>query len=201
MLAKLLAIRLGQIKNTKLTIGSGTNEPNGIVTAAVAAGNIYTMPTGNTTAISYPTLVNIKHAVDPAYRDDSTWMWHDSTLKALKLLVDAQNRPLWQPGLTASFREGAGVTLDKPVVLNHPYVMNQDMPPMAANATSIMATCLNILFAKWRVESLCVVFLNGTLTTCKRVSSATCALTVNWSTLAHTLLLLAKIPRPKTTKL
>jgi HK97 family phage major capsid protein len=65
-------------------------------------------------------------------------MWHDSTLKALKLLVDAQNRPLWQPGLTASFREGAGVTLDKPVVLNHPYVINQDMPPMAANATSIL---------------------------------------------------------------
>lgn len=135
---EILGIRIGRLQNNKMTIGSGTGEPTGIVTAAVSSGNIYTMPTGFSTGLNYDQLVNIEHSVDPAYRDTSTWMFHDSTLKALKLLKDASNRPLWQPGLTASFREGAGVNMSKPMILDHPYVINNDMPVMAANATSIL---------------------------------------------------------------
>jgi HK97 family phage major capsid protein len=61
-------------------------------------------------------------------------------LKVLKLLVDGNNRPLWQPGLTASFRDGAAVDLaaSKPTILDHPYMINQDMAAPAANADSIL---------------------------------------------------------------
>jgi HK97 family phage major capsid protein len=65
--ARLLGTRLGRLYNQKCTIGSGSAEPTGIVTAAVTAGNTYTFPTGNSTGITYGALVNVEHSVDPAY--------------------------------------------------------------------------------------------------------------------------------------
>jgi HK97 family phage major capsid protein len=67
-------------------------------------------------------------------------MFSDLMLKALKKLVDGNNRPLWQPGLTASFRDGAAVDLvaSKPTILDHPYIINQDMAAPAASAYTII---------------------------------------------------------------
>ena len=148
LLAKLLGIRLGRLFNWKCTTGAGVSagEPTGIVTAAVAAGNLYTCPTGETTSISYNDLVNLEHSVDPAYRDNpsSYFMFSDAMLKILKKLVDGSNRPLWQPGLTASFREGAGVpdagvlSISRPQILDHPYIVNNDMASPAANASTML---------------------------------------------------------------
>jgi hypothetical protein len=36
-------------------------------------------------------------------RTSGRWMFHDTTLKALKKLKDGQGRPLWRPGVTASW--------------------------------------------------------------------------------------------------
>lgn len=128
-----LGERLGRLLNTKLTVGTGTGEPLGIVPAAVAAGNTVTAATGGSTSVTYSNLVDLEHAVDPLYRAGGKFMFHDSTLKALKKLVDSANRPLWQPALTASFGNGA-----QPSILDHPYLINNDMAAMAANADSIL---------------------------------------------------------------
>jgi HK97 family phage major capsid protein len=140
--ARLLGTRLGRLYNNMCTIGSGSSEPTGIVTAAVAAGSTYVAPTGSTTTFAYTDLVNIEHTVDPAYRYNPAtgWMFSDAVLKGLKKLVDGNGRPLWQPGLTSSFREGALVDLvaAKPLILDHPYIINQDMAVPAANANSIL---------------------------------------------------------------
>lgn len=136
--ARILGTRLGRLYNWKCTVGTGTGEPTGIVTATVAAGNVLILPTGETASITYNDLINLEHAVDPAYRSQGTFMFADAMLKILKKLVDSSNRPLWQPGLTASFREGAGVTENKPMILDHPYVINQDMATPAANAYSAL---------------------------------------------------------------
>ena len=105
LVARLLGIRLGRLYNNKCTVGSGTAEPTGIVTAAANAGNILQLTTGNTATIDYNNLVELEGLVDPAYRENpaSMWMFSDATLKLLKKLVDGNDRPLWQPGLTASF--------------------------------------------------------------------------------------------------
>jgi HK97 family phage major capsid protein len=140
--ANLLGTRLGRLYNWKCTVGAGTTEPTGIVTAAVAAGNILTLPTGSTATITYDSLVDAEHSVDPAYRFNpgTAWMFSDTFLKGLKKLVDGNNRPLWQPGLTASFRDGAAVDLvaARPTILDHPYMINQDMAVPAANAYSAL---------------------------------------------------------------
>lgn len=142
LVARLLGTRLGRLLNLKGTVGSGTAEPTGIVTAAVAAGNILTLGAGNTASIAYANLVDLEHSVDPAYRYNpaTRWMFGDTMLKLIKKLVDGQSRPLWQPGLTASFREGAAVDLvaAKPTILDHPYVINQDMAAPAASAYSML---------------------------------------------------------------
>ena len=139
--ARLLGIRLGRLYNNKCTVGSGTGEPTGLITAATTSGNITTLTTGNTASIAYNNLVDVEHSVDPAYRYNpgTHWMFADGMLKLIKKLTDTQNRPLWQPGISASFREGAAVDLvaSKPLILDHPYVINQDMATPAASQYTI----------------------------------------------------------------
>jgi HK97 family phage major capsid protein len=140
--ARLLGTRLGRLYNWKCTTGAGTIEPTGIVTAAVSAGLTSTYTTGQNYLPKYQDLVALEHTVDPAYRynPSSMWMFSDTILKALKQLVDGNGRPLWQPGLTASFREGAAVDLlaSRPTVLDHPYIINQDMPLPASGVSGSM---------------------------------------------------------------
>jgi HK97 family phage major capsid protein len=127
-IANALGQRLARIENTKFTVGTGTNEPTGIVTAATAAGNVFTMPNGNTAAISAPFMTSLEHSVDKAYRPGSKYMFNDSTLKALKLLLDAQGRPLWLPGFMGSFAQGYPDTVN-----GYGYIINNDMPVLGTS--------------------------------------------------------------------
>jgi HK97 family phage major capsid protein len=130
-LARKLGTRLGRLVNYQCTVGVGTTAPNGIVTAAIAAGLNTQGAVGTSTSAGYADLVNLLHSVDPAYRDrpSAKFMWADSTLKILRKLVDGSNRPLWQPGISAGFGGGFPAT-----VLDKPYIINQDMAAMAASA-------------------------------------------------------------------
>jgi HK97 family phage major capsid protein len=67
--------------------------------------------------------------VDPAYRTNGRYMFHDQSLKALKKLKDSQGRPLWRPGVTGG---------DANDILGYGYTINQHMPVMAASAKSIL---------------------------------------------------------------
>jgi HK97 family phage major capsid protein len=134
-IARNLGIRLGRVVNHYATVGTGSSQPYGIEPAVVASGNTSQGATGETTSLVYNDLVNTLHLVDPAYRNNpsSKWMFHDSTLKAIRKLVDGNNRPLWMPGLTAGFGQGFPET-----ILDKPYAINNDMPVMAANAYSVL---------------------------------------------------------------
>jgi HK97 family phage major capsid protein len=80
-------------------------------------------------------LVNVYHAVDPAYRQrpSAKYMFNDTTLKVIRLLVDGSSRPLWQPGISAGFGTGF-----PPTILDKEYVINSDMPNMAASAYAVL---------------------------------------------------------------
>lgn len=146
LVASSLGTRLGRNYNYYCTLGTGSSQPTGIVTAVAngGSGNVVTAggstTSGEVTSLTYNDLVNVEHAVDPAYRfNPSTyWMFSDTVLKILKKLVDGNARPLWQPGLTASFMNGAGVDDIKPKILDHPYIINQDMAVPAASAYTVL---------------------------------------------------------------
>lgn len=118
--------QLGRGLNAHLTTGTGTGQPQGIVTAAVS-GKVGT--TGQTLTVIYDDLVDLEHSVDPAYRQTAKWMFHDSSLKVIKKLKDGNGLPLFVPAVS-------GAAYD--TILSYPYQINQDMPVMAANAKSIV---------------------------------------------------------------
>jgi HK97 family phage major capsid protein len=129
MVTSLLAERLGRITETHYTTGTGTNQPNGVVTAAATG---VTATTGGATSVTADNIMDLFHSVDPAYRGGASFMMNDLTVASIRKLktgVSGDNTYLWQPGLQA----GAPDTL-----LGRPVIVNQAMAVMAANAHSIL---------------------------------------------------------------
>lgn len=125
-IVELLGLRLGRITNRHYTVGTGTGQPRGVVTAA-SVGAV--AATGGAADITLNDLINLEHSVDPIYRGAARFMFHDGTLRKIKQLTDTTGRPLWLPGIAA----GAPDT-----ILNYGYQINQHMPVMAANAKSVL---------------------------------------------------------------
>lgn len=129
-IATALGVRIGRAQNAHYTTGDGSSKPNGIVTAATAGKTA-----ASATAITFPELVDLEHSVDPFYRSAPgvRYMFKDSTLQAMKKLVDGSSRPLWQAGLSATFANGAPDTIN-----GYRYVINQDMPAMTTGLKSVL---------------------------------------------------------------
>ncbi len=126
-----LATRLGRVQNTYFTTGTGSSQPNGVVTAA-AAGKVGT--TGQTTTVIVDDLIDLVHSVDPAYRalGNCRFMMNDSSIKVIRKLKDSTGRPIFLPGYDGL----AGAMPDS--LLGYPIQVNQDIAAMAANAKSIL---------------------------------------------------------------
>jgi len=88
------AERLGRGTAAHYATGTGTGQPNGLFTAATSGK---TAAANN--ALTYAELIDLKHSVDPAYRGSAAWVMNDSTLAAVKKLVDGNSRPLWNPSV------------------------------------------------------------------------------------------------------
>lgn len=126
-----LVQRIGRSTNQYFTTGTGSSQPNGIVTAS-SAGKTGT--TGQTTTVIFDDLVDLVHSIDPAYRKSPQccFMMADSSLKVIRKLKDSQNRPVFLPGY-----DGLSGPM-KDYLLGYPICINQDVASMAANAKSIL---------------------------------------------------------------
>ena len=113
-LGRILGERLARIQNEHATVGTGSNQPKGILTAAVE-GVVSAAPD----AIAPDELLDLIHSIDPAYRPGATFLLHDNTVLALRKLKDAEGRYIWQPGMTTDAPDR---------IFNFPLVVNQDMP-------------------------------------------------------------------------
>ena len=128
LLGRLLGERIARITNQHFTTGTGTGQPNGIVTAATVG---FTAPnaTSQVTTWTYGSMIELEHSVDPAYRRNASFMMADSSIKKIKQILDTTGRPLWAPGIA----QGAPDTL-----MGYPLIINQDVAAMAANAKSVV---------------------------------------------------------------
>lgn len=127
-----LAMRLGRIQNRHQTVGTGSGQPMGLVTAS-SVGKVGA--TGQTTTLTYEDLVDLEHSVDPAYRSAPGvgYMFHDMTLKGIRKLKDLEGRPIFVPGYEAGNPGGAP---DR--IMGRAITINQHMPLMGANAKSVL---------------------------------------------------------------
>ncbi len=112
-----LAIRFWRGLNTLFTTGSGSSTLEGIVTGATKGEDAAVR------TITRDDFLNLYHSVDIVYRNSPfcRWMLNDSTLKALKAIVQSatyNESPLWQP----SMRVGEPDTIE-----GKAYIVNIDM--------------------------------------------------------------------------
>jgi len=128
ILGELMGERTGRFENQWFTTGTGSSQPNGVVTAA-SQGKYAAEPTSTT----FSEILELLHSVDPAYRigPKVRFMMNDNTLLQLKKLVvgSSDARPLWQPSVAAGQPD---------LIAGYPYSINQDMANMAASAKSVL---------------------------------------------------------------
>lgn len=125
-LPRALGQRIGRVQNRHFTVGTGTSQPDGIITSATVG---VTLGAGNTTTVTYDGLVDLIDSIDPSYiNENSRFMMAQGTRKVFRKLKDTQNRPLWEPSLQV----GAPDT-----ILGYPVALNNYMAVPAANAKSI----------------------------------------------------------------
>jgi HK97 family phage major capsid protein len=128
-----LAERVGRILNAHFTTGTGSSQPNGIVTG----GTVGVTGTGSfaTSACSAPAtgdvLIDLVESLDPAYGGSSNlkFMGHQPCARALRKLKDTQNRYLWE----ISLQNGVPDSL-----LGYQFLVNNDMATPAVNSKSLL---------------------------------------------------------------
>ncbi len=128
MINDTLTERLGRVLNTYLTTGTGSSQPNGVVTAS-ALGKTASAQT----QFTRDEVVDLVHSVDRAYRNGPKvgFMLHDLILSSIKkqTIGSGDDRPLWQP----SIRVGEPDTIE-----GHPYWINNDMASAEAASAKVM---------------------------------------------------------------
>jgi HK97 family phage major capsid protein len=86
--------------NTSCTTGTGSSQPNGVVTASTLGKTA-----ASATAITFAEVLDLKHSLDPAYRVDPSFgfMMNDAILVYIKkLAIGASDaRSLWMPSYVA----------------------------------------------------------------------------------------------------
>lgn len=118
---------LGNGSGTHFVTGSGSSQPNGIVTAATVG---YTSTTTGVSGVPQDDdVIETFHSVIPEYRRNAFWLMSDPTAKGIRKLQDSNGQYIWQPGLQA----GQPDTL-----LGRPVVIDTNVADAATSAKSMV---------------------------------------------------------------
>jgi HK97 family phage major capsid protein len=122
-----LGRRIGRIQNQHFTTGTGSSQPNGLVTGGTVGK---TGLTGQTLTIIYDDLVDMIDSLDAYYlaSPNNQWMVSQALRKVVRKIKDTQGRPLWEPSLQVGQPDS---------LLGYGLVLNNDMPAPGANAKSL----------------------------------------------------------------
>lgn len=119
---------LGNKFGTDLVNGVGSGQPTGLIQSASVG------VTGTTTGVAgaarYADLVNLEYSVIAPYRQSKScyWLAKDGTIGGFRLIVDSQNRPIWEPSMVLGSPD---------LLLGKPLVADPFMPAVATGAKSI----------------------------------------------------------------
>lgn len=126
LIPELLGERIGRRENAVMTTGTGSSEQQGVVT-----GSSLGVTAAAVAALTADELIDLEHSVDPAYRSGGSvgYMFHDSTLLAIRKLKDGNGQYLWQPGLQVGAPD---------VINSRPYTVNQNMATLATGQRTVL---------------------------------------------------------------
>jgi HK97 family phage major capsid protein len=124
---------LGNGFGANLVTGTGTNQPNGVLTASTSGVTSSTVANG-APAIGIPTagdLIDLFYSVIAPYRSSGScgWLMKDSTIGAVRKLKDTTGQFIWQPGLQAGTPD---------VILGKPVYADPNVPAAGTGAKSVL---------------------------------------------------------------
>ena len=131
--------RLGRIYNNHQTVGTGSSQPQGVITGATTGKT-----TAGGTAILYNEIVDLVHSVDVAYRNapptEVAFMMHDLILAYVRKIRDDSGgsglgRPIWEPSVQVGVPDS---------LLGYRVVVNNHM------ASTVATTNKTIAFGNFR---------------------------------------------------
>jgi HK97 family phage major capsid protein len=130
VIARLFGLRLGQAMQTKFTVGTGSSQPQGVVTGASVGKTAAAED-----AITYDELLDLIHSCPQHIRALGSaggvgFMGADMVLAMLRKLKDDNNMPIFVAG---------DATLNKPdTILGYPFTANDDVVAPEASAKSLV---------------------------------------------------------------
>jgi HK97 family phage major capsid protein len=117
---------LGRVTGAAYVSGTGSNQPQGVMTA------IGTSVTGGTGVAGVPTIANLTDLVyslgDPGYRANASFLMRDATAGKIRNLVNTSGDFLWQPSVQAGQPDR---------LLGFPVVTDPAVAATAVNANSV----------------------------------------------------------------
>lgn len=105
--------------------GTGSSQPNGVVTASTLG---VTGGTGVTGAFTADNLIDLYYSVIEPYRNRGTWLLSDAGVKTARKLKDGNGQYLWAPGLTAG---------EPSTLLGRPVLSDTNVADPAVSAKSV----------------------------------------------------------------
>lgn len=117
----------GRLENRAFVLGDGIQKPTGFLTDTTISESY--IASGIANFVSSDALIDMFHALKPAYRTNATWLMSSTTLAAIRKLKDDQGQYL----VNAYPMPNAPAT----TILGKPVVEAPDMPEIAANAFPI----------------------------------------------------------------
>lgn len=137
-LAEKISLRMASLENTSFINGDGNGKPKGFLNYETAAANgwewgkLEEIKTGVRGAFKEDnpeeTLIDLFHALKPAYLSQATWLMSRSAQSLVRKLKDPnQHHYLWQPPLSLDVR---------PTLMGHPIHIMDDMPALTQGTAS-----------------------------------------------------------------
>lgn len=121
--SRALGRRIGRVQNRHFTVGTGTAQPQGVVT-----GGTVGVTAASTTGITFDELIDLEMSVNEIYRNNGRFLLSDAALTALRKVKDTTNAYIWQPSTQAGVPS---------LLLGRPYTINNSVPAPAAAAKSV----------------------------------------------------------------
>lgn len=145
--ARKLGERIARVQATHFATGTGTGQPQGIVTPITTSGTIGTLALAD--------LVATILFLDPAYRAGASWLMNDATYGTIMGLNDSTGRPL-----LTGVNDGIADDVTRPRLLGYPVVIDQAMPAKATAAKFLAFGNINEAYVVRRVKDVTLVTLN-----------------------------------------
>ena len=113
---------VGRALSAEWTTGSGSSRPYGFRTCAIG------VTAASATAITANELIDLQHSVSAPYRQGAAFVMNDSTVKAVRKLVDSNGVYIWAPGLVSAPDE----------ILGNPVYSDTNMSAMTSGLETVV---------------------------------------------------------------